>query len=89
VRSIPLRYHEADAGPTAWLLNYLKNLNQLPCDEHQKRGLTGFVCSKMNGTCERRERKELMKCNCGAELQFEKICKKLSRHKVSEHALAR
>jgi hypothetical protein len=36
-----------------------------------------------------RDGKELEKSNCGAELQFEKICKKLSRHKVSEHALAR
>ena len=57
VRSIPLTYHEADAGPTAWLLNYLKNLNRPPCDEHLKRGLIAFAYSKMKETRERRDQK--------------------------------
>src|SRR6266851_9210686 len=42
VRSISLRYHEAGGGQTAWLVISSKNLSQLPCDEHQKRGVTGF-----------------------------------------------
>ena len=41
VRSISLRYHGGNAGPTVWLLNFLKNLNQLACDEQQKHRVTG------------------------------------------------
>ena len=58
VRSISLRYHEAVTRPTARFTINLRNLNQLPRDRHQKRGVKGLRVLRINRKCERREQKE-------------------------------